>query len=56
MSVKLLTQQCLKFLSLKGDFTGSSEAILVKMPHYWKSRVTAQIIMVQFFVLYFLGQ
>ena len=32
MSVKLLTEHYLEFLSLKGGCTGSSEATLVKMP------------------------
>ena len=31
------------FLSLKGVCTGSSESTVVKMPHYLKSRVTAQM-------------
>ena len=44
MSVQLLTEQCLELLSLKGGCTGSSEATLVKMPHCWKSRVTAHVI------------
>ena len=44
MSVMLLTEHDLEFLSLKGGFTGSSESTLVKMPHCWKSHVTAQII------------
>ena len=39
MSVKLLTELHLKFLSL-----GSSESELVKMPHCCKSRVTAHFI------------
>ena len=43
MSVKLLTEQHLKFQSLKGGCTGSSESTLVKIPHWWKSRVVAQI-------------
>ena len=43
MSVKLLTEQCLELLSLKGGCTGLSEPTLVKMPHCWKLRVTAQI-------------
>ena len=43
MSVKLLTEHYLEFLSLKGGCTGSSESTLVKMPHCWKSHVTAQI-------------
>ena len=41
MSVRLLTEHYLEFLSLKGGCTGSSESILVKMPHCWKSHVTA---------------
>ena len=41
MSTKLLTEQCLEILSLKGSCTGSSEATLAKMPHCWKSHVTA---------------
>ena len=43
ISVKLLTEHHLRFLSLKGGCTGSSESTLVKMPHCWKSRVAAQI-------------
>ena len=43
MIVKLLTEQHLQFLSLKGGCTGWSESTLVKMPHCWKSHVTAQI-------------
>ena len=41
MSVKLLKEHYLEFLSLKGGGTGSSESTLVKMPHCWKSHVTA---------------
>ena len=41
MSVNLLTEQCLELRSLKGGCTGWSEATLVKMPHCWKSHVTA---------------
>ena len=33
MSVKLLTEYRLEFVSLKGGCTGSSESALVKMPH-----------------------
>ena len=33
MTVKLLTEHHLAFLSLKGGCTGSSESTLVKMPH-----------------------
>ena len=43
MSVKLLTEHHLEFLSLKGDCTGSSESTLVKMPYCWKSHVMAQL-------------
>ena len=43
MSVKLLTEQHLEFLSLKGGCTGSSESTLVKMPYCWKSRVAAPL-------------
>ena len=43
MSVKLLTEHDLEFLSLKGCCTGSSESTLVKMPHCWKSHVTAHM-------------
>ena len=43
MSVKLLTEHHLEFLSLKGGCTGSSESTLVKMPHCWKSHVPAQL-------------
>ena len=43
MSVKLLTEHNLEFLSLKGGYTGSSEPTPVKMPFYLKSHVTAQI-------------
>ena len=42
MNVKLLTEQHLEFLRLKGGCTGSSESIHVKMPHSWKSQVMAQ--------------
>ena len=43
MTVKLLTEQNLQFLSLKGGCTCSSESTLVKIPHCWKSHVTAHI-------------
>ena len=44
MAVKLLTEQHLEFLSLKGGCRGLSESRLVKMPHCWKSHVAAHII------------
>ena len=48
MSVRLLTEQHLEFLSLEGGCTGSSESTLVKMPHCWKSYVAVQF---YFFVI-----
>ena len=41
MSVKLLTKHHLEFLSLNGGCT-----TLVKMPHCWKSHVTAQLCLI----------
>ena len=43
MTVKLLTEHHLEFLSLKGGCTGSSESSLVKMPHCRKAHVVAHI-------------
>ena len=43
MSLKLLTEHHLEFLSLRGGCTGSSESTLFKKPHFWKSLVTAHI-------------
>ena len=43
MSVKLLTEHHLEFLSLKGGCKGSSKSTFVKMPHCWKSHITAHI-------------
>ena len=44
MSVKLLNALHLEFPSLKGGCTGSSVSTLVKLPHFYKSYVTAQIL------------
>ena len=44
MSVALLTEHNLEFLSLKGGCTGLSKSTLVKMTHCWKSHVTAKLI------------
>ena len=44
MTVKLLTEPHLEFLSLKGGCIGSAESIHVKIPHCWKSRDAAQLI------------
>ena len=43
MIVKLLTEYHLEFISLTGGCRGSSESTLVKMPHFWKSHVAAQV-------------
>ena len=42
MTVKLLLEQLLEFLSLKGSCTGSYESALVEMPHCWIPHVMAQ--------------
>ena len=49
MSVKLLTENHLEFLSLKGGGTGSSESTLVKMSYCWKSHDKAHMISIQQF-------
>ena len=41
MTIKLLAEHHLEFLSLKGGCTGSST--LVKKPHCWKSHVAALV-------------
>ena len=41
MHVKLQTEHHLGYLSLIGVFTGWSVSTLMKMPHCWKSHVTA---------------
>ena len=43
MSVKLLTEHHLRFLSLKEGCKGSSEPTFVKMAHCWKSHALAQL-------------
>ena len=45
MTVKLLTEHHLEFLSLKGGCTGTSESTLVEMQHCWKSYVMAHIVL-----------
>ena len=47
MIVKLLIENHLEFLSLKGGCRGSSESTLVKMSNCWKSHVAAHIIFFQ---------
>ena len=44
MSVKLLPEYHLEFLSLKGGCRGSSESTLVKMSNCWKSHAAAQML------------
>ena len=44
MSVKLLTEHYLEFLSLKAGYRGSSESTLVKISICWKSHATAHFI------------
>ena len=56
MSVKLLTEHDLEFLSLKGGSTGSSESTLVKMPHCWKSYDAAQILIVSMIICMIRGR
>ena len=43
MTVWLLTEHHSVFLSLKGGCTDLSESTLVKIPHCWKSRVSAHL-------------
>ena len=43
MTVKLLTEHQLEFLSLKGGCAGSSESTLVKLSNCWKSHAAAQL-------------
>ena len=43
LGVKALTEHHLELLSLKRGCTGSSESTLGKMPHCWKSHITAEI-------------
>ena len=47
MSVKLLAEHHLRFLSLKGECIGSSKSALVKMPHCWKSHDMANFQVVE---------
>ena len=39
-----MTEHHLEFLSLKGSCTGLFVSTLVKMPHCWKSDVTAHLL------------
>ena len=51
MTVKLLAEHHLEFLSLKGGSTGSSESIHVKMPHCWKSSQGSYVSVATFLIL-----
>ena len=53
MTVKLLIEHHLEFLSLKGCYTGSSESIHVKMQHCCKSHVAAHLLIGECFSLIF---
>ena len=44
MTVELLTEHCLEFLSLTEGCTGSSESTLAKMSNCWKSRAAAHFL------------
>ena len=46
MTVKLLTEHHLEFVSLKGGCRGLSESTHVKIPHCLKSHVTAYILII----------
>ena len=52
MTVKLLIEHHLEFISLKGGCRGSSESTNFKMPHCWKSHALAHISFNQRGVLY----
>ena len=43
MKIKLLNEHNLDFLNSKEGYTGSSESIHVKMPHFRKSHVAAHL-------------
>ena len=50
LTVKLLTEHHLEFLSLKRGCTGSSNSALVEISHCWKSRVMAHISLICFII------
>ena len=49
MTVKLLAEQHLEFLSLKRGCKGSSESTHVKMPHCWKSHAATHFALLKVF-------
>ena len=44
VTVKLLTEHHMEFLSLNGGCTGWFESTLVNMPHCWKSHIASNIL------------
>ena len=48
LTVKLLNEQHLEFLSLNGDCTGLSESTLLKIPHCCKSHAAAHSVYIFF--------
>ena len=44
MTLKLLNEHHMEFLSIKGGCTDSSESTHLKMPHCWKSHARAQFL------------
>ena len=54
MSLKLLTEHHLEFLSLKEGCTCLSESTLDKMPHCWKSHVMAHLTQ-RYIIKFYLG-
>ena len=55
MSVKLLAEHNLEFLSFKGGWSEYTLVIIQNEPHCWKSHITAQIIMSKLSCLFFSG-
>ena len=56
MTVMLLIEDNLESLSLKRGCTDSPESTNVKMPHWWKSHVTAQLFRIHVESVFVLGQ
>ena len=50
MTVKLLNEHHLEFLSLKGGCRGSSESSLVKTSNCWKSHSVAHFVFMNLYV------
>ena len=56
MTVKLLTEHHLEFLSLKEGCTASCESTLVKVPHCWKSHVAAHMFLTHISLAFFMWE